>query len=78
MTPKRRNYWDSETFPLVENRHVVGKLTPGKEPYERTMPMGEQARLEVEARMEAPPPALPDLRQGHGQTSPGPDQSSHE
>jgi len=55
MTPKRRNYWDSETFPLAVNRHVVGKLVKGKGPYELTMPMSERAPLEVEARKEAPP-----------------------
>lgn len=56
MTPKRRpDYWATETFPLVDNRHEVGKLVPGKKPYERTVPMGEQARLEVAARAEAPP-----------------------
>ena len=52
---KRSDYWETETFPLVDNRHVVGKVVPGRKPYERTMPVPKQALLEIEARKEAPP-----------------------
>lgn len=53
--PKRINYWDSEIFPLVENRHVVGKIEEGRSPYKPTISVMKQAELEKLARKEAPP-----------------------
>lgn len=52
---KRNDYWVSEVFPLVENRHVVGKLEKGRQPYKPTISMVKQKQLEVLARKEAPP-----------------------
>jgi len=51
---KRNDYWLSEVFPLVENRHVVGKLEDGRSPYKSTISMTKQSQLETVARKEAP------------------------
>ncbi len=55
MTMTKRNYWDTEVFPLVENRHEVGILEEGKNPYKATLSVMKQHELEKLARQEAPP-----------------------